>query len=807
MNDLKTRLTLDGSDFSKQMDNAASSVNDFQKKTQDTSKTIDDMSKATKRSASELLKEMKSMEGLGRSTSNYRQQLAQMTRQIQDLSINYSKMTDEMKNSDFGREVASQIQELTKQAAEYRDAIGDATQATRLLASDTANLDAAKSALQGLSAGMQLFASMGILGEENTEKVVKALAKLKAIETATNAVITIANTLNKDSILMLKIKALQTRAATRATVANTAATKGATIAQRAFNVAAKANPYVLLASAIIAVIGAVVGFTKATEENTAAQEAQQKKLEEARKKYEAYADAIATNLSTYKRLQETWSRLKTDLEKTEFLKDAKKDFDQLALSVNNIEDAEKILVENSDKVIKAFSLRAQAAAAASLATEAYRNALIKEQELANNTKKSFTANQAIPEYGYQQYKTERAQRAGKSFVDQQGQWRFTEQGAKEASEMWRNIEGVNSELKKADEWTKQQVDLLKQANDLVSELGTKQADNNANNSNNKKTFDSGSVADYDKKIQDLNNSLKNRNLTEQETINIQRELLKLEKERADLVTSQEYAKIRVGPIPELKPMAGALDNRQIEIKAKAIVEDVDIDVSFNDLNKQIGNAVSGLGAITSSINSVYSTWANLSDSLEDKNPFESTLVVLSSVFSTLQSICSVIDTMNTLSELFNTISATSWLLEKKKNQEKAKEIALESGLTGVKATNAAIDTTGAAASVAKSASAVPVVGWVLALAAVAGIIALIASAKNSVKFAKGGIVPGSSFSGDNISAQLNSGEMVLNKPQQKRLFDLLNSSGPTGGGQVEFVIKGQDLVGVQKNYNKKMSRI
>jgi hypothetical protein len=38
-------------------------------------------------------------------------------------------------------------------------------------------------------------------------------------------------------------------------------------------------------------------------------------------------------------------------------------------------------------------------------------------------------------------------------------------------------------------------------------------------------------------------------------------------------------------------------------------------------------------------------------------------------------------------------------------------------------------------------------------------------------FEEGGIVQGSSYKGDNVKANVNSGEMVLNGSQQKNLFD------------------------------------
>lgn len=41
-------------------------------------------------------------------------------------------------------------------------------------------------------------------------------------------------------------------------------------------------------------------------------------------------------------------------------------------------------------------------------------------------------------------------------------------------------------------------------------------------------------------------------------------------------------------------------------------------------------------------------------------------------------------------------------------------------------------------------------------------------------FEQGGIVPGVSYSGDNVLARVNSGEMVLNRNQQSNLFNQIN---------------------------------
>jgi len=78
-----------------------------------------------------------------------------------------------------------------------------------------------------------------------------------------------------------------------------------------------------------------------------------------------------------------------------------------------------------------------------------------------------------------------------------------------------------------------------------------------------------------------------------------------------------------------------------------------------------------------------------------------------------------------------------------------------------------------------SATGGPVLGFALgAIAATA--MAAQAARIAGVKFAEGGIVGGSSFSGDKVAANVNSGEMILNRSQQKTLFDIANGGGNGG---------------------------
>ncbi len=72
-----------------------------------------------------------------------------------------------------------------------------------------------------------------------------------------------------------------------------------------------------------------------------------------------------------------------------------------------------------------------------------------------------------------------------------------------------------------------------------------------------------------------------------------------------------------------------------------------------------------------------------------------------------------------------------------------------------------------------------------ALAATVGVATAANVAKIAgVNFQHGGIVPGSSFTGDNIQANVNSGEMIINRSQQSMLFQQLNNGGAASSGDL-----------------------
>lgn len=95
-------------------------------------------------------------------------------------------------------------------------------------------------------------------------------------------------------------------------------------------------------------------------------------------------------------------------------------------------------------------------------------------------------------------------------------------------------------------------------------------------------------------------------------------------------------------------------------------------------------------------------------------------------------------------------------------------------------TTAAKVNVAANAAEAGSKAAAASAGWALwgAIAIGAGIMAAVLAFADG--FATGGVVPGNSFSGDNVLARVNSGEMILNRAQQARLFDIADGNTEPG---------------------------
>ena len=112
----------------------------------------------------------------------------------------------------------------------------------------------------------------------------------------------------------------------------------------------------------------------------------------------------------------------------------------------------------------------------------------------------------------------------------------------------------------------------------------------------------------------------------------------------------------------------------------------------------------------------------------------------------------------------------------------------------------------AAAEAASSVAMTPWVGPVLAAAAFASMLALMTRLP---KMSTGGVFAGNAH-GDMNLARVNGGEMILNKNQQARLFNILDGKAATGAGrntEIVFKIDGTTLKGVMRNIDGKQKPI
>ena len=80
----------------------------------------------------------------------------------------------------------------------------------------------------------------------------------------------------------------------------------------------------------------------------------------------------------------------------------------------------------------------------------------------------------------------------------------------------------------------------------------------------------------------------------------------------------------------------------------------------------------------------------------------------------------------------------------------------------------------------------PILAALIGASGAIQIATITANKPKNPSFATGGIVPGTSYSGDRVQANVNSGEMILNAQQQRNLWDMANSRG--GGAVVNMPV-------------------
>lgn len=274
---------------------------------------------------------------------------------------------------------------MTQQAGEMSDAMGDANQAVAAFANDTMNLEASAQALQLVAGGASLVTgAMGLLGIED-EKVQQAMLKVQSAISLVNGVTAIANVLNKDSILMLRIKKIMMDANTASTATNTvaeganaAATGISTVARNAWNVTVAIGKALLgdFSGLVLVAAAGLVTYALCTDDSTDSQEKHNKAVSDGQKIEQDYSKKVSSStgelVGKYQVLRREWLSLKTTAEKTKWIENNQSAMDGLGLSVNNLSDAENVFVSNTSRVVAALEARAKAEAAQQALVETYK---------------------------------------------------------------------------------------------------------------------------------------------------------------------------------------------------------------------------------------------------------------------------------------------------------------------------------------------------------------------------------------------------------------------------------------------------
>lgn len=313
---------------------------------------------------------------------------------------------------------------------------------------------------------------------------------------------------------------------------------------------------------------------------------------------------------------------------------------------------------------------------------------------------------------------------------------------------------ATEELGKAGESTASAVDLL---SGLLGNLGKKLNTNLA------------TIGGIEQKISDL--KTKQKEAMGDQAIALEKEIRLWEKKKESM---QNAITIGVATPPELKPLEAGkipqlnIPNPKVADKGGLIIP---VKVAEEDLQKAADRAKAGLQSI-----------------IGREDMFASMQQGLGSMVSLMQNLSGVVGE-----------SAGAWLswgasLLQSIAQAIPQIIALTntqvaSAITQVTA-NTAVAGSGAAASVAS----IPIVGWIMAGAAVASVIATLAALPKPKPMANGGIAYGTTF------AMVGEYPGAANNPEViaplSKLRQLIESDSGGMGGTVEFVIKGNRLAGV-----------
>ena len=521
----------------------------------------------------------------------------------------------------------------------------------------------------------------------------------------------------------------------------------------------------------------------------------------------------ANLIMKYEQLKDGWKNLRSEHEKTAWIKNNQSAFAELKIKVNGVSDAENIFRKNTGAVVEAFTRRAQAAAYAAKLTQLYQKqiGLVEQknkvvQNIANDAKKGgrhAKEGDVVPE-------SWRSERYGK--VGNDGQWRFTKVGAERyngtnvsGDKQVAKIDNSINNLSKQIEDTKEQMASAANSNGWIDagkitsgtggRVGSGGTTNHTPSVTDKKDDPlKGSIDWYTKAIDEKKRQLSaTANEATAKSLNNEMEAL-----QRDLY----FLKVRIGV--EVPP--------PIEVKKAIKPMAEQLQESFDDMQKYLKEHPLQVQADPKRLE-------KLTQKMEDFEKIKGLgNVDLGNFESVKKAMTDIQGIANPTAQGFAAAGTACQALGGAMQQLGSDSAAAKAGLVMAAIGQLALSLATAMTDAAKQ-------SWITWLAfGISGTAQLVSMVATISQFATGGIVGGNSKSGDRVLARVNSGEMILNAAQQAQLFAIANGrmqptvntdvlaglmAGGAGGvkaGSVVGKIRGRDIVLVTANETRSNRR-
>lgn len=300
-------------------------------------------------------------------TESFKSKMQKLRNEMAQLQVDtdgLTKATDEQKK---------RFNELAQEAGKLQDALDDASQQAKNYADDYATMNTALQATQGaIGAVSAVSGAMNILGA-NTEGAEEAIKSMTSAMAVMQGLENVQKMLNKDSLVMKALQTAKNKLLTQSI-------KEQTKAQVALNVAKK-GMVGIIAGAVTALGVLVYKYMSAKNEVANFNKELNKSA----------VDAVAPLITKVNKLSEEYTKLGDDLEaKKKFIDNNKEAFKELGVKVGSVEEAESLLVKNTEKFIKAQVARAKSESArqkiTALTTEQLDNQLEYERRFINQQK-------------------------------------------------------------------------------------------------------------------------------------------------------------------------------------------------------------------------------------------------------------------------------------------------------------------------------------------------------------------------------------------------------------------------------------